>query len=229
MKTEGYRHPRDKTGECQRMGFNAEKCFLTTMAFRGHAVTPTSKEDNVGGKGDFLIDGKRVEVKSVKRAKRKDSNPNYDLVWIEISNVYSEIGFNGWLYKKTIDVLAFEQRDSFILVDRKVLAAHVEKICDFQTFVSSPDKALYKSYRRFKRRGEHLTIIQVSDLKDIPHREIQKQLGPNDSFYITTKNCVNSDYVAIPDFYTFSFEEARKKREEIVATGEYFEVNIKKW
>lgn len=220
-----YRHSKDKDGSCSKMGGKAEDNFRITMANRGHEVTPTEKELQIKHV-DFILDKKtKVEVKSSKRIARGDSGSNDQFIWVEISNVSSSQGKNGWLYGYA-DIIAFENQDSFIIVRRVDLVALVETICDLKTFVKKPAEAFHKSYRRWDRPTEHVTLISVSDLEKIEHKKISKMLSPEGSYYLVARDDEKENFQEIPHKWSLDFEEIKKQRD--VVLSDFKEVVIKK-
>lgn len=167
-----FRHDKDRDGSCSKMGESAESLFVQAAERGGYSVLKANKKLEFD-KVDFILtkaDKKiKVEVKARKRISRKDKEAQDELLWVELSNVSAKEGKNGWLYGGA-DVIAFEQDDRFVIVNRKELAQYVEKNCDLETFVKNSKDALYKSYRRFDRPAEHLTIVNFSDmLKNVTH------------------------------------------------------------
>lgn len=207
------------------MGGKAEDNFRITMANRGHEVTPTERELQIRHV-DFLLDKKtKVEVKSSKRIARGDTGSNDQFIWAEISSIYYKEGKNGWLYGDA-DIIAFENGDNFIIVRRVDLVALVETICDLKTFVKKPAEALYKSYRRWDRPTEHVTLIRVSDLDKIDHKKIPKMLSPEGSYYLVARNDEKENFQEIPQKWSLDFEEMKTQRD--AALSNFKEVVIKK-
>lgn len=220
-----YRHSKDKDGSCSTMGGKAEDLFRITMANRGHEITPTEKELQIKHV-DFILDKKtKVEVKSAKRIARGDSSSNDQFIWVEISSVYHKEGKHGWLYGQA-DVIAFENGDNFIFVRRVDLVALVETICDLKTFVKKPADALHKSYRRWDRPTEHVTLINVSDLDRIEHKKIPKMLSPEGSYYLVARNDEKENFQEISQKWSLDFEEMQKQRDAVLPN--FKEVVIKK-
>ena len=72
----------------------------------------------------------KYDVKGMKNYRRSDDKPTDRLHWIELRNVN---GKNGWLYGEA-DVIAFETRKWWLLVDREDLAVadlhrHAGSLC----------------------------------------------------------------------------------------------------
>ena len=105
----------------------------------------------------------KVEVKSAKRLKRGDAEVLYSILYLEHRNVSGNL---GWLYGKA-DLVAFEQKEGFILIGAAKLVELWEKLVDKLEFTKNPK--LYKSYRRKDRPGEHVSLILVSDILKEKH------------------------------------------------------------
>jgi hypothetical protein len=128
-------------------GVEAEEAF---QRFLGKALRTTPRED-IEDHIDLKI------TYDVKAIKEPDEFGNGAYHYIELMNVNGKI---GWLYGKA-DFLAFELKDYWIIVERKVLAEFIESVVTEKTvqFTKEP----YKIYRR-KDRFDKVVMIPVVDL-----------------------------------------------------------------
>lgn len=159
-------HKNDADGECHERGKIAESSFQEIAESRGFSVKDATRNQQFSHIDFILNDGKReikVDVKAQKKVSRKDSDVQDDLCWVEICGV---TGNSSWLYGSS-DIIAFERDKHYLLINRKDLIEIVHDLCDFSDWVNKPSKALYKSYKRFKRPKEHLTIIKFSDIEKL--------------------------------------------------------------
>jgi hypothetical protein len=144
-------------------GDNAEILFKKIAIDKGFNHIPSSVNDNKYNHIDCFI--KRsinqysIDVKARKRKNRKDNKKFDDEIWIELKNIY---GYDGWLYGKQ-DLIAFEQKSNFIVVNRLSLVEIVQQKISNAKSVSSPSHALYNLYTR-SGRSDLLTVIKRDDL-----------------------------------------------------------------
>lgn len=107
-----------------------------------------------------------IDVKAMKKLSRSANNTQEDLIWLEFKNVQGKV---GWLCGNT-DVIAFERKDDFVLVNRGALLDWAEQKCDLNRRVSYSGDALYKGYQR-KGRKDLISIVKMRDITDqVPHR-----------------------------------------------------------
>lgn len=174
MFTKNSRNRFDKKDSLE-LGRRAEDAFARLAIQHGFKVTASSGKENIDEHIDYVIerDGKshKVDVKSIKRKSRGDKELQDEFLWIELYSVRKDN--KGWLYDGKADVIAFELKESFIIVDRLELIVLVEKLVDFEAKVSSSKEALYKVYSR-KDRFDLLTMIRSKDLIGIRHAEWKK-------------------------------------------------------
>ena len=155
------------SSNCLEQGNSAEDLFRITAYKNGYFTLPSTQEENIESHIDIWILKNKpesrpisVDVKASKRISRSDdiSSTRDDLLWIELHSVRPNN--KGWLYEGKADYIAFEQTDCFILIKRQklieLIPLHTEK-----TFVSTPDQAKGKLYRRHGR-CDLLTIIDTS-------------------------------------------------------------------
>jgi hypothetical protein len=173
MFTKNSRNRYDKKDSLE-LGQKAESLFARSAINHGWIVEPAPEDSNKNEHFDYIMskDGRslNVEVKSLKRMRRKDSEVQDEHVWIELHGVRKDD--QGWLYGKA-DLIAFELRNSFRIVRRTDLLDLVEKLVDFNTKVEKSSQALYKLYSR-SGRSDSLTIIKANDLLKITSLEWTK-------------------------------------------------------
>ena len=161
---------------CLEQGNSAEELFRLTAYSKGYFTTPATKKENIYSHIDIWIlkhtpkqhpTPISIDVKASKRISRSDdiSSTRDDLLWIELHSVRPNN--KGWLYEGKADYIAFEQTDCFILIKRdkliELIPLHTGK-----TFVSTPDQAKGKLYRRHGR-CDLLTIIDTSIVLPFSH------------------------------------------------------------
>lgn len=173
MFTKNSRNRYDKKDSLE-LGQKAESLFARSAIKHGWTIAPASEDSNKNEHFDYIMskEGRslNVEVKSLKRMGRKDSDVQEEHVWIELHGVRKED--QGWLYGKA-DLIAFELKNSFRIVRRTDLLDLVEKLVDFNAKVEKSTEALYKLYSR-SGRSDSLTIIKANDLLKITSLEWTK-------------------------------------------------------
>lgn len=173
MFTKNSRNRYDKKDSLE-IGQKAESSFARSAIKHGWTIEPASEDSNKNEHFDYVMSkddrSLRVEVKSRKRMRRKDSNVQDEHVWIELHGVRKDD--QGWLYGKA-DLIAFELKNSFRIVRRTDLLDLVEKLVDFKVKVRKSNEALYKLYSR-SGRPDSLTIIRSDDLLKITSLEWTK-------------------------------------------------------
>jgi len=111
----------DRDGKCAIQGQSAEDSFEKILVKRG-AVRKASIAEQRRHIDFFLTnsDGKIItyDVKALKRTNRSDSDTSDDLIWVEFLAIS---GNDGWLRARNCDFIAFEQKNSFIVVNRDKL------------------------------------------------------------------------------------------------------------
>ena len=173
MFTKNSRNRYDKKDSLE-LGQNAESLFAKSALKHGWLIEPASEASNKNEHFDYIMNKEdrslNVEVKSLKRVGRKDSDVQDEYVWIELHGVRKDD--DGWLYGKA-DLIAFELKNSFRIVRRTDLLRLVKKLVDFNTRVEKSTEALYKLYSR-SGRSDSLTIIKANDLLKITSLEWTK-------------------------------------------------------
>ena len=165
MYTRNKRNRYDKKDSLE-LGQKAEGSFASLAQRQGWAVVEAPRSGNIEDHYDYEIskDGRqfRVDVKSRKRVARKSGSVQDDLVWVEFRTVRNT---KGWLFGSA-DLIAFESRDGFKIVERKALVRVINKLVKIHVKVDKPEDALYKVYTR-KGRPDEITLIKASDLDPI--------------------------------------------------------------
>lgn len=110
----------------------------------------------------------KYDVKGMKKYRRSDDKPTDRLHWIELRNVN---GKSGWLYGDA-DIIAFETRKWWLLVERKDLVQFVEGIIWGEETTEKPEP--YKLYQR-EGRKHLLTILPTVDLLSIASQVLVKE------------------------------------------------------
>lgn len=153
----------------RQMGKNAEQSFVDCFTSNGHTCVKSTRYQDMREHWDFLVDGQyKIEVKARKKARRHDSSPNDEWIYVEFRNV---IGKEGWLYGKA-DYFAFERPDGFLIVPRTVLVECAEDLIDNE-WADRPTP--YKSYRRRDRLYERVGVLLISDVLALPNRLVVKK------------------------------------------------------
>jgi hypothetical protein len=166
----------DTTGENLSRGISDEERFIQAALDRGYQVSKSDVSSDMNDHWDYLIESDdeklRVEVKAMKKVRRSDPAPQDEWVWIEIKGVrpYDP----GWLYGKA-DIIAFETKRSFLLVDRKELLQFVENNTDKSCRVYRPEDAMqktilgiYKVYcRRRQEQPDMMVLIETEQLRKL--------------------------------------------------------------
>ncbi|KCZ71505.1 hypothetical protein ANME2D_02236 [Candidatus Methanoperedens nitroreducens] len=162
--------------DCLERGESAELQFTNIIRSRGWEVIPATREQDIYEHWDILIkkaDKKyKVDIKGMKRINRKDDAQD-DWIWIELHGVreYDE----GWLYGSSSDIIAFEKRDSFIMVERSNLIDLIPRIIDLESRVYSSFNAKYKVYHR-PGRPDKITLIETKQIEPIKCAEWEKMM-----------------------------------------------------
>ncbi len=161
--------------DCLERGDQAEELFLKLISSKGYSYKKSSKSEDINEHWDYLIekDGKswKVEVKAMKRIQRTDNDVQDEWIWIELHGVRPNE--RGWLYGSKADIIAFEMKDSFIIVRREHLIELVERIVDFDSQANFTREAKYKIYQR-PGRPDKITLIESKHLRTIKHTEWKK-------------------------------------------------------
>lgn len=158
--------PFDSDGKSYDYGMSIETLFKDLAKREGFKVKDASAYDNMHRHIDFFItspDGKcqSVDVKGMKKLNRHDDSPQDEWLFLEFKNVQ---GNKGWLYGMA-DLIAFEMKDRFTFIKRKVLAEIAELKVNFNLKVFRSSDAKYKTYTRNNRK-DLVSMIKASDLPE---------------------------------------------------------------
>ena len=156
--------PFDSDGKSYEYGMGIEQLFKETAEKHDFAVRTASPHENMYRHIDFFIttpEGKRfsVDVKGMKKLNRSDDSPQDEWLFLEFKNVR---GDNGWLYGKA-DFIAFEMKDKFTFINRKLLVEIAEELVDMNAKVFRSSEAKYKTYTR-NNRNDLVSMIRSTDL-----------------------------------------------------------------
>jgi hypothetical protein len=143
------------------LGQNAETRFEAMLQSKGSTFRRANRHEDMFQHWDFLAtvneQSYKIEVKSMKRARRSDVQVDPTLVYVEFLNV---IGNPGWLYGQA-DLIALEQPTGFVVVQRKNLVVVAERLTNDE-WANRP--TLYKKYRRKDRPLECVSVLHISDI-----------------------------------------------------------------
>ena len=145
-------------------GQELERKFYEILKLRdknARQATPQEQYKHI----DFFTYFGTIDVKSKKRIGRADVDEQDTIVWLEYKNVQ---GRDGWLVS-SVDILAFERDDDFILVKRKELQRMADKLCNLDDMVDKSSDALYKGYTR-KGRKDLITQVKMKDIMELEHK-----------------------------------------------------------
>ena len=161
--------------DCLEIGQKAEAVFAGIAAAKGWRVTAASNYANINDHWDLLIakgaEKYRVDVKGMKRLSRGDSSVQDEWIWIELHGVREHD--RGWLYDGKAELMAFEKKESFVIVRRGDLIKLVERLVDLNTTAYSARAARYRVYSR-PGRPDRIAMIETEKLKPIEWDEWPK-------------------------------------------------------
>jgi len=106
----------------------------------------------------------------MKRIQRSDDNVQDEWTWVELHGVRPKD--DGWLHGEA-KLIAFEIRDSFLIVKRLDLIDLVHRYVNFDLTANYAREAQYKEYQR-KGRADKITLIETEKLKEILYKEWKK-------------------------------------------------------
>jgi len=157
------------------IGESAQSQFAEIARRKSWQVTAAPGECDRNEHWDFLIERGnqkfKVDVKARKRIGRRDSEFQDDWIWIELHSVRKNDA--GWLYGGSSDLIAFETKDSFVMVRRTDLMRLVEELVDFKSRVSTAKDAQYKIYSR-RARSDKITLVELEKVKTLKFAEWKK-------------------------------------------------------
>lgn len=157
----------DKNGESMKFGLEVEQKFKELAENKGFTVLKSSREDDIKKHIDFTmtnkIYSKTIDVKGMRKISRSDNEVQDDWLWIEIHGVNKTN--KGWLYGGKADLIGFQTKTNFILVERLDLLKLIPHLVK-KEYVKSPNEAKYMLYKR-KDRFDIITMINIRDLYPI--------------------------------------------------------------
>lgn len=148
---------------CYEVGQRAEQRFAQLLT-KPRFSTP---EEDMIQHWDVESDGKRYDVKAMKKWKRSDPEPTDRMHYVELRNVNGEL---GWLYGEA-DYIVFETRRYWLVVNRRFLMAFIEGATEKNERTPKPE--VYKLYQRTGRK-DLMTVVPTVDLLAISEATIQK-------------------------------------------------------
>jgi len=148
---------------CYEVGQSAEQRFAQLLNNPKFSTPEQDMEEH----WDVESDGKRYDVKAMKKWKRSNAEPTDRMHYVELRNVHGEL---GWLYGEA-DYIVFETRRYWLVVNRRLLMAFIEGATEKNERSSEP--AVYKLYQRTGRKDE-MTVVPTVDLLAISEATIKK-------------------------------------------------------
>lgn len=109
-------------------------------------------------------------MKAMKRIQRSDNDVQDEWTWVELHGVRPKD--DGWLHGEA-KLIAFETRDSFLIVKRLDLINLVHKYVNFDMNVNYAREAQYKVYQR-SGRSDKITLIETDRIREILYKEWKK-------------------------------------------------------
>jgi hypothetical protein len=150
------------------IGEKAELLFSKIAIQKGWKVTPAPSRSNIDEHWDLLLEkGEKkfmIDVKAMKRLSRNDPQVQDEWLWIELHGV--RIQDPGWLLAGKADLIAFEKKNSFLIVKRTDLIDLLPTLVDYNKTVNRAGDAQYKIYSR-TNRPDKITLIETEKLKNI--------------------------------------------------------------
>ena len=162
-------HRYDRQGECQIMGSSAELLFSRVAVGNGWTCTKTGTDADMHKHQDFILSKESsftVDVKAMKRISRSDAQANEEWVWLELHGVREHDA--GWLMgTHGADWIAFEQKTSFLIFDRRKLASWITT--QYDPTAPAVTRAKDAKYRKYERRKQHkqrgFDVIMLASIK----------------------------------------------------------------
>ncbi len=111
-----------------------------------------------------------IDVKSLKKKSRSESEVQEDEHYIEVKNV---LGQKGWCYSEHTTHFVFETLDSWVVVTKEELQALVKRKVK-KEFVTNVKDCLYKLYTR-QGRQDVITKVKTIDLMNVSCEIILKK------------------------------------------------------
>lgn len=150
-------------------GAAAEELFYKLAVKKYKQVRKSTLFEDRNGHYDFIIKynnhpltkTKRVEVKSIKGFSKKHPKQE-EWLWVEFKNVTGNL---GWLKGKA-DLIAFELKDKFIIVDREDLLRFSLKTVDFVKEVTCSKDSKYRIFRPRGGKDEKALVKTIDVIKN---------------------------------------------------------------
>jgi hypothetical protein len=174
----GFRHAKDKNGDCEKQGNDAVWEYVYTQKKLGRKVYKMSDYDDRVKKMDVEVvspDGTSftTDVKSMRKARSGKLAPKQDIeAIIELINV---AGGPGWIDGKA-DFISFQMRETILEFPRRELAEIVREWIDVTNRVENFGDCAYKVYGRYGNK-DLITKVPFDRLREefkkrgIPYRE----------------------------------------------------------
>lgn len=138
---------------------------------KGYFIRKSNAGEDSHHHWDVLLKNNcKVDVKAMKRIQRSDDNVQDEWTWIELHGVRPHD--DGWLHGEA-KLIAFETRDSFLIVKRLDLIDVVHKYVNLKLSVNYAREAKYKVYQR-PGRSDKITLIETEKIREILYKEWKK-------------------------------------------------------
>ena len=157
-------------------GKRAEHLFSRVAQTNGWHVTAAHRHNDINEHWDCRIEREqcderhgaeryRVDVKAMKRQSRSDAEPQDSWTWLELHGVRKND--QGWLYGGHAELIAFETRNSFVLVERIALMDLVESLVDPRS--ERVHRAYEAKYRLYSRPNRHdiITMVEMDKIRPV--------------------------------------------------------------
>lgn len=153
-------------------GIGSENKFRDIMTNAGHNVIKSTYYEDKYQHTDFHIDGKRYDVKGLKRVLGQYTDKK---IWVEVRGSYHK----GWLYSEHVDYFAFENMDgSFSIISKTNLQKVIKemysepnmKVTSDISVIANNQRLYY--YARGAKNGmpaapnERVVLINKKDILD---------------------------------------------------------------
>lgn len=144
--------------------------FLKTIKETNLEIVDSSEFEDIHQHIDFkIIRTFNIDVKSLRKVSRTDSNTQEDFHYLEILNVKGE---KGSIYSPQTTHFIFETFDSWLVVEKEKIQELIKKKVK-KIHVKTAKESLYKLYRREKRL-DLITTVKTIDLLNISCEIINK-------------------------------------------------------
>lgn len=137
----------------QAVGDDGQRRYYNSCRAANLNIQKTTKANDMNHV-DFIVDGKTVDVKGIKKSHKKAQ------ILVELKNV---LGKDGWCSANGPEFVSFDFGLFFIHVKNADLLNLVKKKCNMKTFVPKYEDALYKAYSR-KGRDDLMTLVSLTDV-----------------------------------------------------------------